>query len=88
MPAFAVTLLLLFIAGWNEFLYAFTLTVSPETRLLTVRLFEVAVRADAHTAPYDLIAAGGVLILLPLIPLLVRVQKQLVQGILAGAVKG
>lgn len=88
MPAFAVTFLLLFIAGWNEFLYAFTLTVSPETRLLTVRLFEVPVRADANTTPYDLIAAGGVLILLPLIPLLVRVQKQLVQGILAGAVKG
>ena len=88
LPGFAVTFLLLLIAGWNEFLYAFTLTITPETRLLTVRLFEVPVRADANTIPYDLIAAGGVLILLPLVPLLVRVQRQLVQGLMAGALKG
>jgi multiple sugar transport system permease protein len=87
LPGFAVTFLLLFIAGWNEFLFAFTLTITPETRLLTVRLFEVPIRADANTIPYDLIAAGGMLILLPLVPILIRVQKQLVEGILAGAVK-
>jgi ABC-type glycerol-3-phosphate transport system permease component len=45
------------------------------------------VRSDVNTIPYDLIANGGVLILLPLVPLLLRVQKQLVEGILAGAVK-
>ncbi len=44
-------------------------------------------RADANTIPYDLIAAGGMLILIPLVPVLLRVQKQLVEGILAGAVK-
>lgn len=87
LPGVAVTFLLLFIAGWNEFLFAFTLTITPSTRLLTVRLFEVPVRADANTVPYDLIAAGGMLILLPLLPILLRVQKQLVEGILAGAVK-
>jgi ABC-type glycerol-3-phosphate transport system permease component len=68
-------------------LFAFTLTISPATRLLTVRLFEVPVRADVNTIPYDLIATSGVLILLPLVPLLMRVQKQLVAGILAGAAK-
>lgn len=87
LPGVAVTFLLLFIAGWNEFLFAFTLTITPSTRLLTVRLFEIPVRADANTIPYDLIAAGGMLILLPLVPILLRVQKQLVEGILAGAVK-
>jgi ABC-type glycerol-3-phosphate transport system permease component len=45
------------------------------------------VRADVNTIPYDLIATSGVLILLPLVPLLMRVQKQLVAGILAGAAK-
>jgi ABC-type glycerol-3-phosphate transport system permease component len=87
LPGFAVTFLLLFIAGWNEFLFAFTLTITPDTRLLTVRLFEVPIRTDANTIPYDLIAAGGMLILLPLVPILLRVQKQLVEGILAGAIK-
>ena len=87
MPGIAVSFLLLFIAGWNEFLFAFTLTATPTARLLTVRLFEVPVRADVNTIPYDLIAAGGILILLPLLPVLLSVQKQLVQGIMAGAVK-
>ena len=86
-PGLAVAFLLVFIMGWNEFLFAFTLTASPDTRLLTVRLFEVPVRTDAQTIPYDLIAAGGVIILLPLIPIIVVVQKQLVEGIMAGAVK-
>jgi ABC-type glycerol-3-phosphate transport system permease component len=86
-PGFVVTFLLLFIGIWNEFLFAFTLTITPNVRMLTVRLFAVPVRADVNVISYDLIAAGGVLILLPLIPLLLRVRKQLVDGILAGAIK-
>jgi ABC-type glycerol-3-phosphate transport system permease component len=87
LPGFSVTFLLLFIAAWNEFLFAFTLTITPEFRLLTVRLFEVPARGDSNIVPYDLIAAGGMLILLPLVPLLLKVRNQLVEGILAGALK-
>lgn len=87
LPGFSVTFLLIFIAIWNDFLFAFILTASPDVRLLTVRLFEVPSPSDINRIPYDLIAAGGVMILLPLVPILLRVQKQLVEGILAGAVK-
>ncbi len=81
MPGAFVTFLLLLIAGWNEFLFAFVLTVGPETRLLTVRLLEAGGRS------YVLRSAGGVLILLPLVPLLLLVQKQLVRGITFGVVE-
>jgi ABC-type glycerol-3-phosphate transport system permease component len=87
LPGVSVTFLLIFIAVWNDFLFAFILTASPDVRLLTVRLFEVPSPSDINRIPYDLIAAGGVLILLPLVPILIRVQRQLVEGILAGAVK-
>lgn len=87
LPGFSVTFLLLFIGFWNEFLFAFTLTVTPDVRMLTVRLFEVPARENVNAVPYDLIAAGGVLILLPLVPLLLKVRDQLVEGILAGALK-
>ncbi len=87
MPGFSVTFLLIFIAVWNDFLFAFILTASPDVRLMTVRLFEVPSRTDINLIPYDLIAAGGVLILLPLVPILLRVQRQLVEGIMAGALK-
>ena len=81
MPGVFVVFLLLLITGWNEFLFAFVLTVGPETRVLTVRLLEAGGRS------YVLRSAGGVLILLPLVPLLLLVQKQLVRGITFGIVE-
>ena len=87
LPGAFVTFLLLLIAGWNEFLFAFVLTVGPDIRVLTLRLLEVPSGTNIMQVPYDLYAVGGVLILLPLVPLLFRVQKQLVTGITFGAVK-
>ena len=87
MPGVFVVFLLLLIAGWNEFLFAFVLTVGPDIRVLTLRLLEVPTGTNIMQVPYDLYAVGGVLILLPLVPLLFRVQKQLVTGITFGAVK-
>jgi multiple sugar transport system permease protein len=46
LPSFVVSFLLLFIGGWNEFLFAYILTVTPENRVLTVRLFEMPYRGD------------------------------------------
>jgi BCCT family betaine/carnitine transporter len=68
-------------------LLAFVLTVGPDIRVLTLRLLEVPSGTNIMQVPYDLYAVGGVLILLPLVPLLFRVQKQLVTGITFGAVK-
>lgn len=87
-PGLTVSFLLVFIAVWNEFLYAFTLTVTPAARLLNVRLMEVPVRGNVQTIPYDLIAAGGMLCLLPLLPILIGARRRLVDGILAGALRG
>lgn len=87
LPGAFVTFLLLLIAGWNEFLFAFVLTVGPDIRVLTLRLLEVPSGQNIMQVPYDLYAVGGVLVLLPLVPLLFRVQKQLVTGITFGAVK-
>jgi hypothetical protein len=64
MPRVSVSFLLLFIDGWNEFLFAFTLTIAPARVCSPSAFFEVPVRADVNTIPYDLIATGGVLILL------------------------
>lgn len=87
-PGLVVSFLLVFIAVWNEFLAAFILTVTPEARLLNVRLVEVPVRETVQTIPYDLISAGGILCLLPLVPILILARRRLVEGILAGALRG
>ena len=88
LPSFVVSFLLLFIGAWNEFLFAYILSVTPEKRVLTVRLFEMPYRGDVYLPQYDIIAAGGMLVLLPIIPILILGQKRLVEGILAGATHG
>lgn len=88
LPSFVVSFLLLFIGGWNEFLFAYILTIKPENRVLTVRLFEMPYRGDVFLPQYDIIAAGGMLVLLPIIPILIFGQKRLVEGILAGSIQG
>jgi multiple sugar transport system permease protein len=88
LPSFVVSFLLNFIGAWNEFLFAYILSVTPERRVLTVRLFEMPYRGDVYMPQYDIIAAGGVLVLLPILPILILGQKRLVEGILAGATSG
>ena len=55
-PGVSVTFIVLFIGAWNEFLFAFFLTFSDSTKVLTVRLLEVP--ADLYT-PLHRMASGG-----------------------------
>ena len=89
MPGVFVSFLLLFIAGWNEFLFVFTLSTSPDTQVLTTKLYTIPPReADYNSSNLDLVATAGMFILLPLVPLLMLTQRQLVEGITFGAVQG
>lgn len=74
-----------FILTWNEFLYALTFTASPETRTLPVGLH---LFIGEYQIRWDLLTAGGVLSVLPVIAGFLIVQKRLVAGLSAGAVKG
>jgi multiple sugar transport system permease protein len=75
----------IFILSWNEFLYALTFTASTESRTLPIGLHlfigEFQIR-------WDLLTAGGVLSVLPVIIGFFLVQDRLVAGLAAGAVKG
>lgn len=89
MPGVFVSFLLLFIGGWNEFLFVFTLSTSPNTQVLTTNLYTIPPRAaDYQSSNLDLVATAGMLVLLPLAPLLMLTQRQLVEGITFGAVQG
>lgn len=75
----------IFILSWNEFLYALTFTASDSTRTLPIGLHlfigEFQIR-------WDLLTAGGVLSVVPVIIGFFLVQNRLVEGLAAGAVKG
>ncbi|NDK31114.1 carbohydrate ABC transporter permease [Nesterenkonia haasae] len=74
-----------FILTWNEFLYALTFTASEATRTLPVGL---QLFIGEYQIRWDLLTAGGVLAVVPVILGFLLVQKHLVAGLAAGAVKG
>lgn len=74
-----------FILTWNEFLYALTFTASTSTRTLPIGLH---LFIGEYQIRWDLLTAGGVLSVLPVIVGFLIVQKRLVAGLAAGSVKG
>lgn len=74
-----------FILTWNEFLYALTFTSQTATRTLPVGLH---LFIGEYQIRWDLLTAGGVLSVLPVVVGFLIVQKRLVAGLAAGAVKG
>lgn len=74
-----------FIQTWNEFLYALTFQSSTDTRTLPVGL---QLFIGDYQIRWDLLTASGVLSVIPVIVGFLIVQKYLVAGLAAGAVKG
>src|SRR6478672_6575376 len=86
-PGLATAGILAFIASWNEFLLAVTLTSSSRARTVPAAI-AFFTGATEHEVPYGSIAAASVVISVPLILLVLLFQKRIVAGLTAGAVKG
>jgi raffinose/stachyose/melibiose transport system permease protein len=70
---------------WNEFVFAFVLTSSPDSRTLPLAIWDFQ---GQYSANIPLIMAVLTLATIPLIIAYIFGQEQLVKGITAGAVKG
>jgi multiple sugar transport system permease protein len=86
-PGMATAAILTFIAAWNEFLFAITLTSSRDARTVpaSIAFFTGSVE---HEVPLGTISAASVVISVPLIIMVLLFQKRIVAGLTAGAVKG
>ena len=73
------------ISAWNEFLFALMLTTSQGSRTWPVGL---QLMVGEFQLPWGLLAAGGMLSILPVVILFAVVQRAMVTGLTAGAVKG
>jgi multiple sugar transport system permease protein len=83
----ATAAILVFIGAWNEFLFAITLTSTPQARTVpaAIAFFTGATTFDI---PIGTITAASVVISVPLIVMVLLFQKRIVAGLTAGAVKG
>lgn len=86
-PAFVTTGLLAFIAAWNEFLFALTLTLSDDARTVPVAIALMS-GASVHELPWANIMAASVVVTLPLVALVLIFQNKIVSGLTSGALKG
>jgi trehalose/maltose transport system permease protein len=86
-PGLATAGILTFIAAWNEFLFAVTLTSTPKARTVPAAI-AFFTGSTEFEEPLGTIAAASVVISIPLIFLVLFFQKRIVAGLTAGAVKG
>jgi arabinogalactan oligomer/maltooligosaccharide transport system permease protein len=84
-PGIAVTALFSFMTAWNEFIMASTF-LTDESRYTLPVLVQSSV--GQFTADWGLFAAGAIVTSLPVMAAFYVVQKYLVGGLTAGAVKG
>ncbi|MFC7397067.1 carbohydrate ABC transporter permease [Chelatococcus sp. GCM10030263] len=87
IPAMVPTGLIAFILAWNEFLFAFTLTLSGERRTVPVAIALLS-GASRQELPWGPIMAASVVVTVPIVVLVLIFQRKIVAGLTAGALKG
>ena len=86
-PGLATAGILTFIATWNEFLLAITLTSNSDARTVPAAI-AFFTGSTQFEQPLGTISAASVVISVPLILAVLLFQKRIVAGLTAGAVKG
>ena len=87
-PGVFTTAILLFIASWNEYLFARTFMNTQNAYTVTVAIAQFEGADMASATPWGEIAAGAVIITLPLVLLVLIFQRRIVAGLTSGAIKG
>jgi ABC-type glycerol-3-phosphate transport system permease component len=89
-PGLITVAIFQFIGIWKEYFFAFMFTSGAHdegVRTLPLGLGNLSVAAQYHT-DYGMLFAGIVMVTLPILLVYLLLQKHLVKGITAGALKG
>ncbi|MGI5268922.1 carbohydrate ABC transporter permease [Nonomuraea sp. CA-218870] len=84
MPGVITALIFTFIAAWNEFVVALTLTTTPENQPLTVALNSFI---GQYQVDWQNLFAGSVIATIPVIILFALIERKVVGGLTAGSIK-
>src|SRR3954462_4226085 len=87
MPGVFTAGILVFISAWNDFLFANVLTSTDAARTAPVALSFFR-GASQFTDPSGSIAAGAVVVTIPILIMVLIFQRRIVSGLTSGAVKG
>ncbi|MBU2567331.1 MAG: carbohydrate ABC transporter permease [Elusimicrobia bacterium] len=84
LPGMAATAILVFIFAWNEFLFALTFNTRQDMRTVPVG---VAMFPGLYEIPWGTIFAASTIVTFPLIIMVFLLQRRIVSGLTAGAIK-
>ena len=85
IPGVSTMVILNFIAAWNEFLIAYTITKNSLSQTIPVGI--VMIQGE-YEFPWGDMAAASVIATVPLIVAVLILQRKVIAGLTAGAVKG
>ena len=88
-PGLVTTGLLAFIAAWNEYLYAVSFIQTPQNYTVPLAITSfVGKSGSSFQVPWGQVMAATVIVTLPLITATLVLQRRILAGLTAGAVKG
>jgi trehalose/maltose transport system permease protein len=88
-PGLVTTGLLAFIAAWNEFLYAISFIQTTDKYTVPLAIVNFTGKSgSSFEVPWGQIMAATIVVTLPLIVLTLLLQRRILAGLTAGAVKG
>ncbi len=83
-PGLVTATIFTFIAAWNEYVVALTLIIDDDKKPLTVGIRTYVTGYEQH---WDQLFAASVIAVVPVVALFMLIEKHLVGGLTAGAVK-
>jgi glucose/mannose transport system permease protein len=85
MPGFVVVMIWQFTSIWNDFLFAVTVTSSPDVQPITVGLNNLA---GSYIVEWNVQMAGSLMAALPTLAVYIFLGRYFMRGLLAGSLKG
>jgi glucose/mannose transport system permease protein len=85
VPGFVVVMIWQFTSVWNDFLFAVTVTSSPDVQPITVGLNNLA---GSYIVEWNVQMAGSLLAALPTLAVYIFLGRFFMRGLLAGSLKG
>ena len=84
-PGVFTTAILSFITVWNDFLFGLTLTADSNAQTVTVA---IPLFNGEHQIAFGEVSAAAIIVTIPLVIMVLFLQRRIVSGLTAGAVKG
>jgi ABC-type glycerol-3-phosphate transport system permease component len=84
-PGIAAVLIIQSMNTWNEFMFSSTFIITPALKTIQPALFQAV---GQYSTDYTALSSGLIMALIPVITVYLVLQRQFIEGMTAGALKG